>query len=258
MNHIHSSNLDSIRSRSTFLRRNVGGFTLIELMVVIGIIIVLVGLTVTVAVGLTASSDKRNTELVLSQMGRALDEWESATQRQLTYGKVIAPDPHGLGAQSFDFDENFEAWNKPQGLQLLGKFLGIILRNPQAAQQLSYIPNDKFSKDNNGVATVLDSWDTKIQVVFPGRKWVAGDPMLPDGTPDRDLDGTVHTPEELKFGVCANGKIAFVSYGPDQKAGDLQLQVDPSARDPRMAALAKDNLSSYPLLAEIPKFGSTP
>src|ERR1043165_1057793 len=69
-------------------------FTIIELMVVVGIIILLVGLTVGVAAILNQKSETRQVEQVLKLLDTALQEWELAAQRQMTWG----PNPPDAGS----------------------------------------------------------------------------------------------------------------------------------------------------------------
>ena len=256
MNDIHSTLLTSLQKQAALRNsRRVGrvggrGFTLIELLVVIAIIIVLVGLTVTVAVGLTASSDKRDAELILTHMNTALEEWERANGRSLTYGQT-GQTPHGFGA-TYDFDQN--TYGTGGGTpQLHSAFLKVLLRNPQAADQLAKIGKDRFTREADGDPVIVDPWDQRIQVVFPGRKWLAAVGFAQGDNPDiKDEDGTVRHSHENKFGICVREKITFISFGPDQQAGDRQIQIAPGSRDQRLLALANDNLYSAPMLTEKP------
>ena len=62
------------------------GFTLVEMVVVISIIVMLVGLTVGVAVILSRKSEERETESILKLLDLAMTEWETASERTLTFG----------------------------------------------------------------------------------------------------------------------------------------------------------------------------
>lgn len=224
-------------------------FSLIELMIVVAIIAVMLALTLAVTVGLSAQSDNREAQKVLTLVDKALTEWETATERKFTYGLTIPPDPHGLGGESYDFDFNTYALTKPGRELLLGEVLKFLLRNEAAAQQLAQVPGNLFTRNSDGSAKIVDPWGQKIVVVFPGRKWRQG----VDPGPKKDLDGTVRTDYEERFGICANQRIMFVSSGPDKKQGDLELQKTPSSRQERFIKEASDNLYSYQPLIETPE-----
>ena len=67
------------------------GFTMIELLIVIGLIALLVGLTATVGLGLMAKSQVNETENVLRLLDLAVSEWESLSDRKLSWGQPNVP-----------------------------------------------------------------------------------------------------------------------------------------------------------------------
>ena len=60
-------------------------FTLVELVVVIGVILLLVGLTLSVSVAVIEQSERRETENVLRLLDMAMKEWEVTTDRKLSW-----------------------------------------------------------------------------------------------------------------------------------------------------------------------------
>jgi prepilin-type N-terminal cleavage/methylation domain-containing protein len=238
------------------------GFSLIELMIVVAVIAVMLGLTLAVAVGLAGQNDARETQNVLTLMDKALSEWELATEKRITYGTNLpAPNPHYV-SETFDFDTLGYAITpnaKPSAQWLNRDVVSMLLRNPQAADQLSQISSELFTRNAKGEPQIFDPWGQKIQIVFPGRKWRAPggavNPNMPaDPANKRDLDGTFRTDYEERFGICTNSRMLFVSFGPDKKGGDLELSKAPDARDPRNIAPAADNIYSYPALMETPQY----
>jgi prepilin-type N-terminal cleavage/methylation domain-containing protein len=214
------------------------GFTLIEMMVVIGIILLLVALTVGVTVALASKSESREAESIIKVLDLALTEWESTSERQLTYGAETPTTPYDFDSAQYDAD--------PDKLQ--SDFLKIMMRNPQVADMLAQIGGDRLRDVDPDpdvrVLRIIDPWDRPIRVLFPGRKWTTGT------TEPRDLDGTIRTQSaeqnattEAKFGSCVNSRICFISSGPDGQDGNLggtQAQQGQSA----------DNIESYPLIKE--------
>jgi len=75
-------------------RRSYRSFTLIELLIVIGLILLLVAITVTVSIGVLRQSEVRETANVLTILDGALEEWLLQDQHGLTYGRGVN---HGFG-----------------------------------------------------------------------------------------------------------------------------------------------------------------
>ena len=71
--------------------RTRGGFTLVEVVVVIGIILFLVGLTLSVSVAVIEKSEIQQTETVLQILDTAVKEWELAADRKLSWGDDGVP-----------------------------------------------------------------------------------------------------------------------------------------------------------------------
>ncbi len=218
------------------------GFTLVEVMVTIGIIVMLVGLTVAVTTLVSRRSEIRQAEDTLTLLEMALETWTTANDRQLVFTKLSGP-----VRIRCDIDEdNFPADDEDQQDLLLSEVLRIIRSNPQANEILSrinpqFLVQETYSTGGSGNLTrlvVRDPWDRNIRVVFPGRKW--------DGRFDppniRDVDGTIRTDAELKYGICVNGRIGFISAGPDGRFGDYS-----DVNDEARIADGRDDIMSYPL-----------
>ena len=75
---------------STRQRRR--GFTLIEMVIVVGIIVLLAALTITVGSGLRQRGEIGETESRMKIISMALETWETARERTVTYGIDGEPD----------------------------------------------------------------------------------------------------------------------------------------------------------------------
>ena len=221
----------------TNARRHESGFTLVEMTIVIGIIILLAGLTLAVSVSVIQGSEVRQTELTIRLLDAAVQEWEAQADRQVTYGdnnqnigvyEIHQPVPLGAG----------------DGALVTNKLMAILFRSQGSRQILAQIDPefarfDRVDLDDDGtpdVDTVIvtDAWGNPLSAVLPGRMWVTDDSYL------RNLDGTIQTETEQICGVATNRTICFVSAGPDEQLGDL----DPAATQEQQD-LARDNLYSY-------------
>lgn len=251
-------------------------FTLVELVVVVGIIVLLVGITVTVSVSVVERAEVRRTERVLDLLGVAVGEWEVNADRKLTWGEDDVPlnahydiqkeTPHVLvlpqlldvvtrSAASKDLVANIE----PSLMYVFdtGETEPRWISDPEADDPDPfkndaagiYTSNDLNGRELDGMVTMLDSWDTPIRVIHPGRRHdanVFGD----DSTTTPDLDGTVYldigtyeTGLEQLYGVAVNRQLCFVSAGPDGKFGDLSQPTDSA-----LYQQAQDNIRSYEVI----------
>ena len=239
-------------------------FTLVELVVVIGIIVVLAAIVLGVAGALGRKSDADRTRNVLKLLDMALGEWENAADRQMSWG----------------FDG--EPLNMKYELHSRSAVAGVGTAEMATSDLLSKLRNATGSKDIMAKidpkllirredppparTLIRDPWDKEIIIVHPGRlpnPLINSDPVAPD--PLRiDLDGTIRTgttgnanidpaASEIRFGECVNRRICFVSAGPDGDFGDLHLDIAQGSLTPQQQKevdLAADNIYSYPLLQE--------
>ncbi|UCD76268.1 MAG: type II secretion system protein [Phycisphaerales bacterium] len=247
-----------------------GGFTLIEMLITIGIIVMLAALTVTVSVAVIRKSEVGRTETVLRVLDVAMSEWEAEADRKLSWGEnPLPPDP-----PAFDIGDG------TPHVFTLSEVLLKIRRNDRVSEILSRIEADLvYTYDQakpvppwlpvmpdaddpdpflgwgnpralveagmaDGSVAVLDAWGVPIRAVHPGRLHSPGSPWFDTG--EKDLDGTVFIDsgfqganEEI-YGRARNRQVLFISAGPDGKFGNL------SSADARIRRQAADNVCSYP------------
>ena len=236
-----------VRSRRPVKPAPRRGFSLIELMVVIGIILLLMGLIVSVTVALTSQSEARATQNTLKLLDQALHEWETTAERSFTWGKNNQP----VGT-TYDIQRDASAEDQTSVV------LWRLKNTPGCKEILAKIDSDMLVNDTSVTPPrlkLLDAWGKEIVVVHPGRLPVF---TLDGANPLMDADGTIRvTPawspdiNENRVGVCASRRICFISAGADGKFGDLHLdkaEVALSAGDVKDVQQAGDNMSSYPLL----------
>jgi len=232
------------------------GFTLVEMVVVISIIVMLVGLTIGVSVILSRKSEERETESILKLMDLAMTEWTTASERSISFGQPLQP----TGIEVYDVDEmQYDPISEQLQSALIGKVITIISRNAATLNVLKQINADYLKSEVNPVnppetqRVVKDPWDNNLRVVFPGRLY-RGVTLEPANL-IKDNDGTIRTQSENRYGVCANRKICFLSMGSDSLAGDLHLDTSEATLTPTDLTdieKAADNLYSYDLLRDRP------
>ncbi len=213
------------------------GFTLIELTVVIGIILLLVGLVVAAGVGVVKQQSVSQTQNSLEILNSAYTEWKRLSGRDITFGIDGIPG----GTARYDVQDP-DVWSENTQLNVTREVLFILARSSQVQEILAQLSDDQikqFDHDSNQLTPqyldVLDSWDRPILFVPPGRAWVNGvdDPAL------RDTDGTVRHEAEQVLGAASNRSGFFVSAGPDQVFGNVFASADTAAR-----TQAEDNIYS--------------
>lgn len=211
------------------------GFTLIELVVVISIILLLVGLTMSVGLAVRSQSETRQTENVLILLDQAVKQWQIAADRQLSWGKNDTP----VGAVYDVEGEDAGGSPIPADVQLI-QLLERIRTNSAARDILAQIDNDFLQQereDNVTFLTLVDPWDSPVCLIHPGRL-----PDLINYPTDfvGDIDGTIRTDHENRFGIALNRGLLFLSAGPDGEFGDLRA-------DPGSDAFkqTQDNVYSY-------------
>lgn len=208
------------------------GFTLIEMLVVLAVILVLLGIVLGTSTVLIRRSEVRQTENALAVLEAAIAEFEQSRGRPLSYGRRGQP----VSSARFDIPELF---NVPYAHAILfvldrlsshgpsremianidGELLRAIEGTCGNTNQIPCIsggyPPSEFWWTPGPRIELIDPWDTRVAVIFPGRPWQQGvdDPAL------KDIDGTVRTVDEQSFVPCVNRQIRVVSMGPDRQFG---------------------------------------
>ncbi len=221
------------------------GFTLVEMTIVIGIVILLAGLTLAVTVSVVQGSEVRQTELTIRLLDAAVQEWQAQADRQVTYG--IDGQPYNQN-EVYEIREPVFPVTPDESALVTNKLMAILLRSQGSKQILAQVDPeftrfDTVDQDDDGTddaetLIVTDAWGNPLFAVLPGRMWVNSD--FSNFTYVRNPDGTIQTETERLCGVATNRAICFVSAGPDGELGEL----DPQANDDAHK-LAQDNLYSY-------------
>jgi type II secretory pathway pseudopilin PulG len=222
------------------------GLTLVETVVALAIIMLVAGLTVTAGSAVSRRADVSSTRTTLDLLDTALQEWEHAADRTLTWGH----DP-GDG----------DVWSYRAFPLIITEVLEKIRRHDATESTLARIEPDRiytyeqgvippwidtvFANDQiedfYGAITVLDAWGTPVYATHPGA-------LMPRGTADTDPDGTERTYNEQYFGAARRRTMCFVSAGPDRAFGNLHLttkEADLTDLQRREIEQTRDNVYSY-------------
>ena len=106
-----------MRHSSIVARCAARGFTLVEVVVTVGIIVFLAGLTVTALVNLVERAEIGRTKNILRLLDLAVAEWELTSDRKLTWGY----DPDRPGRYDIDCDR--------EPILVITEMLGVIGRS---------------------------------------------------------------------------------------------------------------------------------
>jgi type II secretory pathway pseudopilin PulG len=246
--------------------RRRGGFSLIELVVVVGVIITLISLVLAVSTLLIQANEARQLEAAFANLNTAVQEYEQTIGRPLTYQD--RSEQGTLGAYDIPYNVNFgiaglegyygvggagEACNCGSGSDSHGweksivRLFQLMARTESAEDVIAkldpslFVPvklaNGLSLPNNQNLTTLVDPWGAAIAVVMPGRNWRDSD----SGNLEVDSDGSIRTSMETKLGVCRNGQPLFVSSGPDGDIGCLDCSGGSSVRFERTI----DNIYSY-------------
>ncbi|MDA0802437.1 MAG: prepilin-type N-terminal cleavage/methylation domain-containing protein [Planctomycetota bacterium] len=228
------------------------GFTLLELVVVMGIILILIGLVLAVSGSLTASAEKRALEQAFSILDAAVQEWQVEMGREMTFRRTQVVTGFTTDPITLDHDSNpntplitlgWDVQEVPtaQADTQSRTFLDVIAYTERPREILANLPAKVLVKMPGTTATqseLIDPWGKPIRVVFPCRKW--GEGTGPD-TAAADADGTVRSAQETLLGSCLDRRIRFLSAGPDGVFGDITQPTSST-----LYKLSEDNIESYP------------
>lgn len=240
-------------------------FTLIEMMIVIGIVLLLTALTVTVTITFTMRSEINATENLLKQLDVTMSEWEHAAGRTVTFG-IMAPE-----SEPCDIDPADPAPEHPYSVYDVEQIQGanhVWDEEDLAVDDAHHVTDDIWrvigrstvwrefiasvdpelmevheEEDEPDAYHFLDAWGTQILAIHPGRAFERGcDDRAIIGYV-RDNDDTIRTPYEQRFGIAAGRRMYFVSAGPDGRFGDLTADADTAEYEQ-----TQDNLYSYEVI----------
>ncbi len=264
-----------VRGQGSAKRRKRRGFTLLEIMIVVGIIVILVSIVLAVGGALAGNQNVRRTEATMEILDKALSEWELLMRRQLSWG-IDGQMPDGTPNPRANYDiqeDTMHIFLISDMLDDVGvsSDLRTILAQIDSAHYVRYeydgpggrpspvdpsawilegnlTPFQATEPDPNvaqwatdaanwyGKHTALDAWDRPIRIIHPGRLRDPNDLI----TGPADEDGTVRTPLEDVYGIAVNAKPYFVSSGPDGRFGSLATSATQAQQE-----AARDNIYTY-------------
>jgi type II secretory pathway pseudopilin PulG len=204
------------------------GFTLVEMVIVIGVIILLAALTLSVSVAVVEGSEVRQTENTIRLLTAAIQEWEAQADRQVSFG--INEQPYNQG-ERYEIQQPVNSGDLDQFVEdshVATQWLFTIISRPSSVKQILAQVDPEFVEQG----VVQDDAGNDV----PGRTWADGY----DAIDDRDSDGTLRADLEKMCGIAANRQICLISAGPDGEFGDLTQPPDTDE-----SKLAKDNVYSY-------------
>ena len=224
-------------------------FTVMELVVVIGVILILMALALSVTSSVLAANDRRSMENTFKLLDQAISSFEAQMGRDLTFGRRTVPGAPTATADytgaapsaAYDIYElNFAGVHSvcivlerlstagSESAEILSKIPGSSLRFlPMNGATVLGDPVPTTWAPNRMPATaaireIVDPWGRRIATCFPGRAATKAE-LANSALPTDSNDGTVRTSDEVAMGVCRNRRIYFISAGPD---GDFSTTAD--------------------------------
>jgi prepilin-type N-terminal cleavage/methylation domain-containing protein len=229
------------------------GFTLLEIMVAIGIIALLAAITIGLSNSIMRKAEQGQTLDTLRLLKMALKEWEISVNNPLTFQdfSFVGNCPECY----FDVDNDGILGSPTFGLagvpndemqtameNRMGQLITAIRQVGSSDNILLEITSDNFE---NGIP--VDSWNSPIGIIFPGRYFAETNGLLFFAEDDSG-DLTIRDQAEDGLGSCINKRPIFVSAGPDRTWGyRFQAAGGPGADEnaKEMWNASLDNLYSY-------------
>ena len=217
------------------------GFTLVELLVVIGVIAMLAGLVLAVGSGVASRSERQQMQDAFALLDQAIAEMESARGQPLVFQRVNGSASDGL--PFYDVIQLQVPSTDSRGADyIICALLELLMRNEKSREYLNRIPPDLLRRQTqtfNGVTynyVLKDPWGETIKAYPCGRPATRGEikkarDLIATGSPTAaadavlkfgiDLDdATVRTYQEDELGfACAGRQWLFFSKGPDGQIG---------------------------------------
>ena len=215
------------------MKRIPTGFTLVELLVVIGIIAILASMVLAVSSGILATSERKQVEDTFTLLDKAIHELELTRGQELVFSRI----PKSGTTDELTFYDIKELPPSTPAY-IMPELLKLLMNNDRSREFISKINPDFLKRTGTGTNVVLDlvdTWGKRIAVVPCGRPAteremrgayrtvgsVQGNPVTADplGIGIDSVDRTVRTNDEQYLGVCSGRRWTFVSAGPDQNLG---------------------------------------
>ena len=216
------------------------GFTLVELLVAIGVIAVLASLVVAVGGGVLSRAERSQVDSMFQAIDQAIVALEETRGQPLVFNrrKSLTDTSQQDNARFSDIDELTST-----GAYIMPRLLTLLAGNAGAWSALSSIPADFLRREEktwpDGVKTtwnLRDPWGEQIVVIPPGRAATRGEikkarEELKAGKPTSTADplgfgidmadATVRTADEGQYikAACVGRKWLFISKGPDRNLG---------------------------------------
>ena len=233
----------------THVRILARGFTLIEMMIVIAIIVLLAGLTLGISNKVLRGSEIRKTKDAITLLDIAISEWVTEMGRQLTFASVGAVEGNYdilsdniIGIPTFNSSvtqaEMLDAMN------FRAEAMWTLLSELESSKNILAKIHPDLIENNR----VIDAWGSPIGIVFPCGSFKGSG--LISLAEDASGDLTVRDQAEDGLGSCLNKQPYFVSAGPDGQWG-YRYQANPYTRDDDVWKACLDNVTSYePFIVE--------